>query len=171
MQVQSMHFKERAGQKLADARLQKNLKKLSEKFVTARASAIAELDDFEATRDAAVERRNRALANLDVWLETFERNATAHRARVLYAETHEEAARLIVDIARHHGVKKVTKSKSMVSEEIALNQAFEAAGIQPVETDLGEYILQINNNEAPSHIIAPVIHKDKEEISDLFARA
>ncbi|MGZ9030055.1 MAG: LutB/LldF family L-lactate oxidation iron-sulfur protein [Burkholderiaceae bacterium] len=171
MQVQSMHFKERAGQKLADARLQKNLKKLSEKFVTARASAIAELDDFEATRDAAVERRNRALANLDVWLETFERNATAHGARVLYAETHEEAARLIVDIARHHGVKKVTKSKSMVSEEIGLNQAFEAAGIQPVETDLGEYILQINNNEAPSHIIAPVIHKDKEEISDLFARA
>jgi L-lactate dehydrogenase complex protein LldF len=171
MQVQSMHFKERAGQKLADARLQKNLKKLSEKFVTARAAAIGELDDFEATRDAAVERRNRALASLDVWLETFERNATARGARVLYAETHEEAARLIVDIARHHGVKKVTKSKSMVSEEVGLNQAFEAAGIQPVETDLGEYILQINNNEAPSHIIAPVIHKDKEEISDLFAKA
>jgi L-lactate dehydrogenase complex protein LldF len=171
MQVQSMHFKQRAGQKLADARLQKNLKKLSEKFVTARASAIAELDDFEATRNAAVERRNRALANLDVWLETFERNATARGAQVLYAETHEEAVRLIVDIAKRHGVRKVTKSKSMVSEEVGLNHAFEAAGIQPVETDLGEYILQINNNEAPSHIIAPVIHKDKEEISDLFAKA
>jgi L-lactate dehydrogenase complex protein LldF len=165
-----MHFKERAGQKLADARLQKNLKKLSEKFVTARAAAIAELDDFEATRDAAVERRNRALANLDVWLETFERNATARGAKVLFAETHEEAVRLIVDIARHHGVKKVTKSKSMVSEEIGLNHAFEAAGIQPVETDLGEYILQINDNEPPSHIIAPVVHKSKEEIADLFAR-
>ena len=83
MQVQSMHFKARAGQKLADDRLQKNLKKLSEKFVTARAAAISELEDFEGTRDAAVERRNRALANLDLWLETFERNATArgaHRA-------------------------------------------------------------------------------------------
>ncbi len=89
---------------------------------------------------------------------------------MLYAETHEEAVRLIVDIAKHHGVRKVTKSKSMVSEEIGLNHAFEAAGIQPVETDLGEYILQINDNEAPSHIIAPVIHKDKEEISDLFAQ-
>src|SRR5512139_1671262 len=166
-----MHFKERAGQKLADVRLQKNLKKLSEKFVTARAAAILELDDFEATRNAAVERRNRALADLDVWLEIFERNASARGAQVLYAETHEEAVRLIVDIAKQHGVKKVTKSKSMVSEEIGLNHAFEAAGIQPVETDLGEYILQINNNEAPSHIIAPVIHKDKEEISDLFARA
>ena len=171
MQVQSMHFKERAGQKLADVRLQKNLKKLSEKFVTARAAAILELDDFEATRDAAVERRNRALADLDVWLEIFERNASARGAQVLYAETHEEAVRLIVDIAKHHGVRKVTKSKSMVSEEVGLNHAFEAAGIQPVETDLGEYILQINDNEAPSHIIAPVIHKDKEEISDLFAKA
>jgi len=170
MQVQSMHFKVRAGQKLADMRLQKNLKKLSEKFVTARAAAIAELDDFEATRDAAVERRNRALADLDVWLEIFERNASARGAKVLYAETHEEAVRLIVDIAKHHGVRKVTKSKSMVSEEVGLNHAFEAAGIQPVETDLGEYILQINDNEAPSHIIAPVIHKDKEEISDLFAK-
>ena len=105
MQVQSMHFKERAGHKLADARLQKNLKKLSEKFVTARAAAITELDDFEGTRNAAVERRNRALANLDVWLETFEHNATARGTRVLYAETHEEAVRLIVDIARHHGVR------------------------------------------------------------------
>jgi L-lactate dehydrogenase complex protein LldF len=170
MQVQSMHFKERAGQKLADARLQKNLKKLSEKFVTARAAAIAELDDFEATRDAAVDRRNRALAQLDTWLELFERNATARGATVLYAEGHQEAAQLIVGIALSHGVRKVTKSKSMVSEEIGLNRALEAAGIQPVETDLGEYILQINNNEAPSHIIAPVIHKDKEEISDLFAK-
>lgn len=171
MQVQSMHFKQRAGQKLADVRLQKNLRKLADKFVTARSAAIAELDDFEATRDAAVERRNRVLGTLDVWLQTFERNATAHGATVLFAQTHEEAARLIVEIATMHGVRKVTKSKSMVSEEIGLNHAFETAGIVPVETDLGEYILQINDNEAPSHIIAPVIHKDKEEISDLFARA
>ena len=165
-----MQFKARAGQKLADERLQRNLKRLSTKFVTARAAAIAELDDFEATRDAAVERRNRGLENLDLWLDIFERNATARGARVLYAQTHEEASRLIVEIALSHGVHKVTKSKSMVSEEIGLNAAFEAAGVQPVETDLGEYILQINANEAPSHIIAPVIHKDKEEISELFAR-
>lgn len=165
-----MHFKQRAGHKLADARLQRNLKKLADKFVTARAAAVVELDDFEGTRNAAVERRDRVLANLDGWLQTFERNATARGAHVLYAETHEEAARLIVEIAKAHNVRKVTKSKSMVSEEIALNHALQAAGIQPVETDLGEYILQINDNEAPSHIIAPVIHKDKEEISDLFAR-
>ncbi len=165
-----MHFKQRAGQKLADVRLQKNLKKLADKFVTARSAAIVDLDDFEATRDAAVDRRNRILHNLDLWLQTFERNAVARGAKVLYAETQHEAARLIVQIASEHGVRKVTKSKSMVSEEIGLNRAFEQAGVRPVETDLGEYILQINDNEAPSHIIAPVIHKDKEEISDLFAR-
>lgn len=170
MHVQSMHFKSRAAMKLADARLQKNLKKLSDNFVNARTTAIAELDDFEGTREAAKQRRNRALAQLDVWLDTFERNATARGATVLYAQTHEEAARLIVEIGRRHGVRKATKSKSMVSEEVGLNAALSAAGITPVETDLGEYILQINDNEAPSHIIAPVIHKDKDEISDLFTR-
>ncbi|NEX61972.1 LutB/LldF family L-lactate oxidation iron-sulfur protein [Noviherbaspirillum galbum] len=170
MQVQSMHFKERAGKKLADQRLQQNLKKLSTKFVSGRAIAILELDDFEGTRDAAIEKRMRAIKNLDVWLETFEANATRNGATVLFAESAEDAARLVVEIGKTHGVKKAIKTKSMVSEEMALNKALEAAGIQPVETDLGEYILQINDNEAPSHIIAPVVHKDKEEISDLFAR-
>lgn len=170
MQIQSMHFKARAGQRLADVRLQNNLKKLSTKFVTGRASGIMELDDFEGTRDAAIEMRMRAIENLDVWLETFEKEATRRGATVLYAESAEDASRLVVEIARKHDVKKAIKTKSMVSEEMALNLALEAAGVQPIETDLGEYILQINGNEAPSHIIAPVVHKDKEEISDLFAR-
>jgi L-lactate dehydrogenase complex protein LldF len=164
-----MHFKARAGQKLADVRLQKNLKRLSQKFVTARSVAIQEID-FEATRSAAVERRDRAISRLDLYLELFEKNATATGATVLYAESAAEASELVVQIARRHEAKTVTKSKSMVSEEMALNEALRAAGVEPVETDLGEYILQINNNEAPSHIIAPVIHKDKEEISELFAK-
>ncbi|MEK9775080.1 MAG: lactate utilization protein B [Quisquiliibacterium sp.] len=170
MQVQSMHFKARAGQKLADARLQKNLKILSTNWTGGRARAIAELDDIEASRDDAIHRRNLALANLDVWLERFEQQATARGATVLFAETPADAARLVVEIAKKHGVKKVTKSKSMVSEEMALNRALEAAGIEPVETDLGEYILQINQNEPPSHIVAPVVHKSKDEVSDLFAK-
>jgi L-lactate dehydrogenase complex protein LldF len=170
MQIQSMHFKQRAGEKLADQRLQENLKKLATKFVTGRASAITELDDFEGTRNAAVERRMRAIENLDVWLEAFEKEAARRGATVLFAESAEDASRLVVDIAKKHNVKKAIKTKSMVSEEMALNKALEAAGVQTIETDLGEYILQINDNEAPSHIIAPVVHKDKEEISDLFAR-
>lgn len=164
-----MHFKARAGQKLADVRLQKNLKRLSQKFVTARSVAIQEID-FEATRTAAVERRDRAISRLDLYLEIFEKNATAQGATVLFAESAAEASEMVVEIARRHEAKTVTKSKSMVSEEMALNDALRAAGVEPVETDLGEYILQINNNEAPSHIIAPVIHKDKEEISELFSK-
>lgn len=169
MQVQSMHFKQRASERLHDARLQNNLRKLATKFVTARAAVLPEID-FEATRDAAVERRNRGLEALDVWIERFEQEATRRGATVLFAETAAEAAELVVKIAQRHGVRKVTKSKSMVSEEMALNKRLEAAGIQPVETDLGEYILQINNNEPPSHIIAPVVHKDKEQVSELFSR-
>lgn len=170
MQIQSMHFKARAGEKLADVRLQQNLKKLATKFVTGRATAITELDDFEGTRDAAVERRMRAIENLDVWLDTFEQAATRRGATVLYAENAEDASRLVVEIAKKHAVKKVIKTKSMVSEEMNLNHALAEAGVQSVETDLGEYILQINDNEPPSHIIAPVVHKDKEEVAELFAR-
>jgi len=170
MQVQSMHFKARAGQKLADVRLQQNLKILSQRWTVGRTNAIAELDDFEATRTEAVERRNRALQNLDVWLERFEQQARARGTTVLWAETPEEASRLVVAIAKKHAVSKVTKSKSMVSEEMALNRHLEAAGVKVVETDLGEYILQINDNEPPSHIVAPVVHKSKDEVSDLFAK-
>lgn len=169
MQVQTMQFKARAGSKLADQRLQQNLTKLSTKFVSARASAITAID-FEATRAALKERRNRALENLDVWLETFEREATRRGATVLYAESTQDAARLVADIARRHDVKKVIKTKSMVSEEMQLNRVLGEMGVQSIETDLGEYILQINDNEPPSHIIAPVVHKDKEEIADLFAK-
>ena len=170
MEIRSMHFKARAGQKLADVVLQENLKKAKGKFVDMRAKAIVELDDFEATREAAKVLRNRALDDLDLWLEQFERQATARGASVLWARDGAEICRLVIDIARRHGVTKATKSKSMLSEEAGLNQALAAAGIQPVETDLGEYILQINDNEPPSHIIAPVFHKSKEEISALFAR-
>ncbi|OYV40635.1 MAG: iron-sulfur cluster-binding protein [Thiomonas sp. 20-64-5] len=170
MQSQSMQFKARAGQKLADQRLQQNLKKLSTKFVTGRAAAIAALDGFENIRDAAVSRRNLALNTLDVWLERFEAEAQRRGTTVLWAQTPQEAADLVVAIARRHDCKQAIKSKSMVSEEMGLNAALEAAAVQVTETDLGEYILQINGNEPPSHIIAPVVHKDKEEIADLFAK-
>jgi L-lactate dehydrogenase complex protein LldF len=169
MLVQSILFQARSKEKLADERLQRNLRRLAEKFVTARASAMQEID-FEATREAAVDRRNRTIERLDLWLELFEEKATARGATVLFAESAAQASEIVVEIARKHAVKTVTKSKSMVSEEMALNQALREAGVEPIETDLGEYILQINDNEAPSHIIAPVIHKDKEEISDLFSK-
>ncbi|QDF95948.1 iron-sulfur cluster-binding protein [Azoarcus sp. DD4] len=175
MQSQAMFFKARVGDKLADRVLQENLGKAKSKFVDARRRAVAEYEeddgaDFEALREAGKAIRNRALANLDVWLETFEAKATARGAQVMYARDGEEICRLVTDIARRHGATKVVKSKSMLSEEAGLNQALAAAGIQPVETDLGEYILQINDNEPPSHIIAPAFHKSKEEVAALFER-
>jgi L-lactate dehydrogenase complex protein LldF len=174
MEVRSMNFKATASAKLADVALQGKLKQAKGKFVDMRAAAVREFNaeggDFEALREAAKDLRNRVLADLDVWLERFEREATRRGATVLWARDGDEVCRHVVDIARRHGVRKAVKSKSMLSEEAGLNQALSAAGIQPVETDLGEYILQINDNEPPSHIIAPVIHKSKEEISELFAR-
>ncbi|MCQ8896088.1 LutB/LldF family L-lactate oxidation iron-sulfur protein [Limnobacter humi] len=170
MQVQSVFFQQKAREKLGDSNLQRSLGRLANKFVSARANVILEIEDFEGTRNAAVDIRNRAVKSLDVWLEQFESKAKASGATVLYAATPEEARELVLKIARKHAVKTVVKSKSMVTEEIALNKALDKAGIQVRETDLGEYILQINNNEPPSHIIAPVVHKNKEEISELFSK-
>jgi L-lactate dehydrogenase complex protein LldF len=170
MEVRSMQFKARASAKLADPALQRNLRTARTKFVDMRAAAITELDDIEATREAAKDLRDRVLKDLDLWLERFETQAVARGATVLWAKDGAEICRHVVDIARRHQVTKATKSKSMLSEEAGLNQALSAAGVQPVETDLGEYILQINDNEAPSHIIAPVMHKNVDEVADLFAR-
>jgi L-lactate dehydrogenase complex protein LldF len=170
MQIASMHFKERARDNMGNAQLQGNLQKIKGKFVAKRRDVLVELDDVDATREAARAIRQRVLDRLDVWLEMFERNATARGATVLWAETPDDVNRHVLEIAARHGVRKTIKSKSMVSEESALDRAIEASGGQVVETDLGEYILQINNYEPPSHIIGPALHKSKEEVSDLFAK-
>ena len=168
MQLTSHQFKSRSREKLADVNLQAALKKLQGNFVKGRADRVAELDNFPAIRDAAADIRARALAHLDFYLEEFERNATAHGAVVHWAETTADVNRIVCELAAQYGVKKAVKSKSMVSEECALNDALEAVGVQVVETDLGEYILQLAK-EPPSHIVAPVVHKSRDEVSDLFA--
>jgi L-lactate dehydrogenase complex protein LldF len=167
MQITSMHFKATAGVKLRNANLQAALKRLQGNFVRGRAERVAELGNYEEIRAAAAAIRDRALAHLDLYLEAFERNAAARGATVHWAETREDVNRIVCEIARAHGVKKAVKSKSMVTEECGLNGALEAAGIEVVETDLGEYILQLAK-EPPSHIVAPVVHKTRDEVSDLF---
>src|SRR5215217_1429894 len=167
MQLTSDRFKDTARAKLADGNLQAALNKLQTNFVKGRADRVAELDNFEAIRDAAAEIRERALQNLDLYLAEFERNATARGTVVHWAETVDDVNRIVCELAATYGVRKAAKSKSMVSEECALNDALEAAGIEVVETDLGEYILQLAK-EPPSHIVAPVVHKTRDEVSDLF---
>ena len=93
----------------------------------------------------------------------------ANGITVLWALDAAEARQHILDIARRHQVRRIVKSKSMATEEIGLNDVLETNNIETVETDLGEYIIQLNH-EAPSHIVAPVIHKTKESIRDIFIR-
>ena len=112
MQVASMHFKERAHVKLNDAGLQRNLEKIKTKFVGKRRESLVELDDFEATRDAARRIRQRALDDLDTWLEIFERNATARGATVLFAQTPAEVNALLLEIAAKHERDARSSSRS-----------------------------------------------------------
>jgi L-lactate dehydrogenase complex protein LldF len=165
-----MFFKQTASVKLNDPVLQNAMKKAKGKFVDGRAASVATVDNWEAIRTHAAALRDRVIANLDAYLIEFEKNATRRGAVVHWAETAEEANAIIVDIARRNEVKAVTKSKSMVSEEIALNDALEAVGVAVLETDLGEYILQLAK-EPPSHIVAPAVHKSKEQVADLFVAA
>jgi L-lactate dehydrogenase complex protein LldF len=162
-----MHFRATAGVKLTNANLQAALKKLQTNFVRGRADRVAELGNYEEIRSAAAAIRDRALASLDLYLSEFERNAQARGAVVHWAESREDVNRIVCAIARAHGVRKAVKSKSMVTEECALNDALESAGVEVIETDLGEYILQLAK-EPPSHIVAPVVHKTRDEVSDLF---
>ena len=170
---QAMHFHARAGEKVRNAVLQRALQKAKPLFVGKRAKGIASLAedglDFALLRSTGKNIRNRTLADLDVWLELFEERATATGAEVLWARDGAEVSRLVVDIALRHGVSKAVKSKSMLSEEANLNEALAAAGIRPVETDLGEYIVQLAG-ETPSHIIAPAVHKTIGEVEALFAK-
>ncbi|MBL8513580.1 MAG: iron-sulfur cluster-binding protein [Betaproteobacteria bacterium] len=170
MQIHSMNFKQTASDKLNDAVLQNAMKKAKGKFVDGRAKGVAEVDNWEAIRTYAAQMRDRVIANLDAYLIEFETNATRRGAHVHWAENAEQANAIVVEIARQHNVKTVTKSKSMVTEEIALNDALAAAGISVLETDLGEYILQLAH-EPPSHIVAPAVHKSKEQVAELFSKA
>ena len=123
----------------------------------------------EGLRQQAAEAKRRALRNLPDLLEQAEANLTKNGFKVEWAVDAAEANQLVLDIARQHGVQTVTKSKSMLSEELGVNHAMEEAGLRVIETDLGEYIIQLNH-EPPSHIVAPVIHKTKSEIRDIFVR-
>lgn len=123
----------------------------------------------EFMRQQAAEAKRRALRNLPDLLERAEGNLKKNGFNVLWAVDAAEANQQVLEIARRHQVHTVTKSKSMLSEELGVNHVMENAGLRVVETDLGEYIIQLNH-EPPSHIVAPVIHKTKPEIRDIFVR-
>ncbi len=152
---------------LADPVLKYALSRATRKFIAARAEAVADFPGFEGARDDASRIRSDALAGLDRYLARFIAEAEKVGAVVHAARDAEEARELAVRIAREEGVSLAVKSKSMAAEEVGLTGALEAAGVEVVESDLGEFIVQLAG-ETPSHILAPAVHKTREQVSLLF---
>ncbi len=133
-----------------------------------RAKAATEFPQMEEMRDRARRIRAEVISNLDEHLATFADAVEKRGGEVFFAATAAEANEYIVDLAKTEGVTRAVKVKSMVTEEIELNDALEAAGVEAVETDLGEFIIQLAG-ERPSHIIAPVLHKNRYDVGKVFA--
>lgn len=167
MHVQSQTFIQDSAAAVRNQKLQARLRVLGN-YTLKRNAAFAELKDGETLRDHARATKAQAIAHLDSYLLQLEESVIRLGGKVHWARTGEEARAIILDLARTNNVKRVVKSKSMVTEEIELNESLEQAGIEAIETDLGEYIVQLAH-EKPSHILAPAIHKSKGDISELFA--
>jgi L-lactate dehydrogenase complex protein LldF len=163
-------FKENVKRALVDENLQSALKTARVGFTTKRAKAAGAVPEFDALRDAARDLKNRTLANLDLYLEEYERQVNRSGGHVHWAETAEDAQRIVLDICRSVGAKSVNKGKTMISEECGINDFLEENGIRPVETDLGEYIIQLRG-EMPSHIIGPAVHVTVPQVRQNFREA
>jgi len=138
-------------------------------FIEKRRAAADRLPEFETLRDEARDIKNHTLAHLDLYLERYEEKVTQAGGQVHWCATAEDARKAILEICRSVDAKSVTKGKSMISEEIGLNDFLDQNGIEPVETDLGEYIIQLRG-EAPSHIIAPAVHVTKDAVETDFRK-
>jgi L-lactate dehydrogenase complex protein LldF len=169
MQITSPAFKANSVEALADAQLQKALGNVRSGFIDKRLKAISALPEFEALRERGRAIKDHALANLDLYLEAYEKKVVDAGGKVHWCETAADARGAILEICRLAGARTVTKGKSMITEEIGLNEFLEKQGITPVETDLGEYIIQLRG-EHPSHIIAPAVHLNKEQVEADFRR-
>jgi L-lactate dehydrogenase complex protein LldF len=162
-------FKENVREAMANANVQQALRSTGSGFVGKRAAARAALPEFDAIRDQAKAIKDHTLANLDLYLERYEAKVVESGGVVHWAETAEDMRRIVLDICRRVGAKQVNKGKTMIAEEVGLNPFLEDQGLTLVETDLGEYIIQLRG-ETPSHIIAPAIHVTVPEVDALFRR-
>ena len=167
MNLLAKNFPANARAALGDTQLQEALERLRGGFVEGRRQVVARLPEFDALRDRAAEIRRHTLAHLDQYLVQFEERATAAGGIMHWCCNAADARAQILEICQAADARLVTKGKSMIGEEIELNDYLEAHGIQPVETDLGEYIIQLRR-ELPSHIIAPATHLSKEQVAECF---
>lgn len=169
MQPTSHNFKQNAAAALADEQLQRALGNVRGGFIARRAAAREALPEFDALCEQAKQIKDHTLAHLDLYLLAYERKVTEAGGHVHWAATAEDARRIVVGICQEAGASQVAKGKSMVAEEVALNAALKAAGIEAAETDLGEYIIQLRD-ETPSHIIVPAIHVNRDQVEAEFRR-
>ncbi|GAB4352179.1 MAG: LutB/LldF family L-lactate oxidation iron-sulfur protein [Gammaproteobacteria bacterium] len=162
-------FADRAHRALHDAQLRANFRRAMDGLMTKRRAVFDDQEELEALRDLGAAIRRDALAGLPDLLEKLEENCTANGIQVHWAQTIQEANEIVLEIARQHDAKRIIKGKSMVSEEMHLNDFMARHGIECLESDLGEYIIQLDH-EMPSHIIMPAIHKNRDQIAHLFER-
>ena len=160
-------FAQRSRAATGDAKLRRGFRGAMDFLQAKRLSQFPDPGELSALRDLGEAIRKYSLAHLPELLGQLEAKLVANGVRVHWAETPREANAIVLEIARRHGAKTMIKGKSMVSEEIGLNHAMQAAGIEALESDMGEYIVQLAG-EAPSHIIMPAIHKTKQDIGKLF---
>ncbi|HEY2054619.1 MAG TPA: LUD domain-containing protein [Solirubrobacterales bacterium] len=163
-----MSFESAAREQLRDSQLRVNLRKATRGIRAKRADVVGEVEDWENFRDAGARIKDEALAALPERLVELEGAVAAAGGQVHWARTAAEANSIVVRIATEHGVDRVTKVKSIATDEIGLNEALEAAGTPVLETDLAEFIIQLAGDE-PSHILVPAIHRNRREIRDIFA--
>ena len=165
----TLAFRQRARQAIADPQLQRLLDQNADVRQQARMEALEELPQSGELRGRARSIRQQVIAELGAYLDQFETRLAENGIQAQRAANAAEANRLILDIVQKHKAKLVAKSKSMLTEEIGLNAALEAAGIRPVETDLGEYVVQLRA-EKPAHILTPALHLRTEDVAETFRR-
>lgn len=161
-------FQERIAQGLKNSYRRRVMGSTQNRMRANRDQVFAEWGNLEEWRERAREIRQHTIEHLDAYLEAFANAVRRAGGQVHFAADKESANRYILEVAQRHGVRTVVKSKSMVSEELEVNQALLGAGITPYETDLGEFIVQLAG-ERPYHIVGPAIHKTREEIRQLFS--
>jgi L-lactate dehydrogenase complex protein LldF len=167
MQSTARVFPENAHRAIGDVNLQAALGRFSQGFPVKRRLAIERLPEFDALRDAAKAIKDHTLEHLDFYLERFETHVREAGGVVHWCADAETARQKVLNICRENGAHTVTKGKSMIGEEIGINEFLEEHSVKPVETDLGEYIIQLRH-EPPSHIIAPAIHLSKQQVAEAF---
>jgi L-lactate dehydrogenase complex protein LldF len=170
MDMSASTFPENVSKALSDGPLQYAMTETGPRFINKRTKAREALPEFDRLRDQSRDIKDHVLDHLDIYLERYEAKVKDAGGHVHWADTAEEARAAILAICRNAGAKLVTKGKSMISEEIELNQYLEQNGIEPVETDLGEYLIQLRK-ERPSHIIAPAVHLTRDQVEADFRKA